>query len=250
MWHACFDRVPHAAEVDVDHVLPDGFPDLVQHSAVGADTGVGDDDVETTELFDAAVHRGLARFEVRHVDLSRDDAPVETLDQIRCLVEVFRRCMRVAEVVDRPADVDGDDVGALFSQPDGVTSGLPSGCPTDERDLALDATGHGVEAGIDSHPRTVDVGLSLAFDKSTSHSGKRLRISSMAIRPSSRASAEPRQKWVPTLKARCCRGVRWMLNSSLSEPNWRGSRQAAPISIIITAPSGTVWPWKLMSRVT
>jgi hypothetical protein len=83
---------------------------------------------------------GLARFEVTHVDSSRDDAPVETLDQIRCLVEVFRRCMRVAEVVDRPADVDGDDVGVLFSEPDGVTAALPAGCPTDVRDLALDAT--------------------------------------------------------------------------------------------------------------
>src|ERR1700722_13703380 len=169
MWHARFDRVPDAAEVDVDHVLPDVFPDLVQHSAIGADTGVGDDDVETTELFDATVHRGLQGFEVTHVDSSGHDAPVETLDQIHCLAEVFRDCMREAEFGEPPGGVDGDDVGPLFIQPDGLTSALPAGCPTDERDLALDATGHGVEAGIDSHPRTVAVGLGLAFDGSPSH---------------------------------------------------------------------------------
>ena len=36
--------------------------------------------------------------------------------------------------------------------------------------------------------------------KRGSQSRKRLRISSSAIRPSSRASAAPRQKWVPTPK--------------------------------------------------
>ena len=52
---------------------------------------------------------------------------------------------------------------------------------------------HAITAGMASQPRTVDVGESSALARSTSHSGKRLRISSSAIRPSSRASAEPRQ---------------------------------------------------------
>ena len=52
---------------------------------------------------------------------------------------------------------------------------------------------HGMIAGMLSHPRTVEVGDSLASVRSTSHSGKRFKTSSNAIRPSSRASAEPRQ---------------------------------------------------------
>ena len=41
------------------------------------------------------------------------------------------------------------------------------------------------------------------------------------MRPSSRASAEPRQKWVPTLNARCWRCSRWMSKTSPSGGNWR-----------------------------
>lgn len=57
---------------------------------------------------------------------------------------------------------------------------------------------HGVRAqpstaGRVSQPRTVEVGDSFARLRSTFHSGKRFRISSRAMRPSSRASAAPRQ---------------------------------------------------------
>src|SRR5271163_245276 len=142
MWHACFDRVPHAGEVDIDHVLPDVFPDLVQPSAVGADAGVGDDDVEATELLNAAVHRGLARVVITNVDLGGHDATVEALDQIRCLGKVFRCRMRIGQIVDGPADVDGDDVGALLGQPDGVAAALAARCAADERHLTLNAASH------------------------------------------------------------------------------------------------------------
>jgi len=47
--------------------------------------------------------------------------------------------------------------------------------------------------GMESHPRTVDVGEREALSMSSSHSGNRFRISSNATRPSRRASAEPRQ---------------------------------------------------------
>ena len=63
--------------------------------------------------------------------------------------------------------------------------------------------GHGRKTGSVSHPRTVEVGESLALAWSTSHSGNRLSTSSSATRPSSRASAAPRQKWVPKPNVRC-----------------------------------------------
>ncbi len=175
----------------------------MQLSAVGAHAGVRDDDIEPAELFDAAVDRGFEAVEVADIDLRGDDAPVVVLDQFGGFGEILRRRMWVGQIVDRSADVYRDDVGAFFGQSDSVAAALAARRSADERDLALDAAAHDVEAGIDSHPRTVDVGLSVALVRSTSHSGKRLRISSNAMRPSRRASAEPRQKWVPTLKARC-----------------------------------------------
>src|ERR1700709_1416496 len=95
-----FDRVPHTCQVDVDHVLPDVLVNLVQSPAVGADTGVRDNNVKTAELFDPAVHRGLHGVVVTHVDLDCDDPAAAALDQVHCLVEVFRGGMRVAQIVD------------------------------------------------------------------------------------------------------------------------------------------------------
>src|SRR4029453_4780482 len=57
-----------------------------------------------------------------------------------------------------------------------------------------DLLAHGMVAGSVSQPRTVDVGASAACSRSTSHSGKRCRTSSSAMRPSRRAKAAPRQK--------------------------------------------------------
>jgi len=79
MWNSRFDRVPHAAEVDVDHVLPDIFPNLVQPGAIGADACIRDDDVEPAELFDAAVHCGLQCLEIADIDLLGDDATAVAL---------------------------------------------------------------------------------------------------------------------------------------------------------------------------
>ena len=54
-----------------------------------------------------------------------------------------------------------------------------------------------VVTGRDSQPRTVEVRACTAWSQSTSHSGKRISTSSSATRPSRRASAAPRQKWMP-----------------------------------------------------
>src|SRR5207253_1021531 len=102
---------------------------------------------------------------------------------------------------DRLAHVDGDDVGALMRQPDGVAAALTARRSGDESDFALNTSSHGypissmaqpITAGMVSQPRTVEVGDSLHSERSISHSGKRFKISSSAMRPSRRASAEPR----------------------------------------------------------
>ena len=59
MRHTGFHRLPHAAEVDVDHVRPVFLAGLVQRCAAVADAGVGDDDVEPAQLLDAGVDGGL-----------------------------------------------------------------------------------------------------------------------------------------------------------------------------------------------
>lgn len=51
----------------------------------------------------------------------------------------------------------------------------------------------GTKAGSESQPRTVDVVTIRAREMSISHSGNRLRTSSIAIRPSMRANDAPRQ---------------------------------------------------------
>ena len=72
----------------------------------------------------------------------------------------------------------------------------------------------------------------------------------MAIRASSRASAAPRQKWMPYPKVRWCPIVRLMSNASPSGGNRRSSRLADAMRSIMALPSGTVSPWSSTSRVT
>ena len=60
--------------------------------------------------------------------------------------------MRVGQVVDRPADVDRDDVGALLRQAHRVAAALAAGGAADERDLALDPAGHQGTSGGQGFP--------------------------------------------------------------------------------------------------
>ena len=62
---------------------------------------------------------------------------------------------------------------------------------------------HDVTTGSASQPRIVDDDAIRAFTRSTSQSGKRFRTSSMAMRPSTRARAAPRQKWMLWPKVMC-----------------------------------------------
>src|ERR1700761_329006 len=60
--------LPHSAEVNVDHLLPQCLFGLVQLPCRGTDAGVGDDDVELSELFDATVNGGFQRVEITNID--------------------------------------------------------------------------------------------------------------------------------------------------------------------------------------
>src|SRR5262245_34438026 len=116
---------------------------MVERLATVADTRVRADDVEPAELFDAAVHRGLDCVVVTHVHLGGDDAPVQLLDQVRGFRQIVgsrRLDLRIA--ADRAADVDRDDVGALFGQANRVATSLAARRAGDECDLALYASRH------------------------------------------------------------------------------------------------------------
>jgi len=133
--------VPRPGEVDVDGVAPDLRRDLVP-APQDADAGVRHHDVEPAQLGHAGLDRLLERVPVPHVRLDRDDPPVERLDLLDRLGEVVGGGVRIGEVRDRSADVDGDDVGALLRQPYRVAAALATGGTGDEGDLACD-TSHG-----------------------------------------------------------------------------------------------------------
>ncbi len=89
--HSGFHRLPHAGQVDVDHLVPVEFAGLVQGGiAAVADTGVGHHDVEAAQLLDPAVDGGLDSGGVADVDLGGDDAPVEALHEVGGLGEIVR----------------------------------------------------------------------------------------------------------------------------------------------------------------
>ena len=99
-----------------------------------------DDDVELAQLGDAVVEAPLQLAGVAHVDLRRDDALPGLLDELGGLLEVLRRRHRVADGVEVLTQVDGDDVGALFGQPDRVAAALAARGAGDEGDFPLNAS--------------------------------------------------------------------------------------------------------------
>jgi hypothetical protein len=67
---------------------------------------------------------------------------VEGLDLLDRLGQVLRRGHRVRYRVHLAGQVDGDDVGALLGQPDGVAAALAAGRAGDECDFSLYPSGH------------------------------------------------------------------------------------------------------------
>jgi hypothetical protein len=128
------DRVPHSGQVGVQRVLPDRGRYLVP-ALHGADAGVGADDVELAKLRDAVVNGGPQRAGVAHVGGDGDDPAVELLDGLDRLAQVGVGGHAVANRRVVTADVDRDDVGALFGQPHRMAAALTPRRSGDERDL-------------------------------------------------------------------------------------------------------------------
>jgi hypothetical protein len=108
----------------------------------GQDAGVGHHDVEVAKLGQARVDCRLELIAVAHVGLAAHDPPAELLDHGHGLRQVFLGGQRVRVRLDLLADVDRDDVGALFRKPHGVAASLPACRSGDQRDLARHPSGH------------------------------------------------------------------------------------------------------------
>jgi hypothetical protein len=74
---------------------------------------------------------------VTDIGLRGEDSVVERLDLLGRLGEIVRGGHGVRHGADLLADVDGDDVGALLGEPDGMAAALPACRAGDECDFAL-----------------------------------------------------------------------------------------------------------------
>jgi len=118
--------VPHALEVGVDdrveHRFGAGVRVTDRHHS-----GVGDDDVDIAERVDPGLHCGFQLRQIANIGDSRCSPASGGLDQPYGLVEIGLGAQRVRNSVDIRADVDGDDVGTLLGERDGVATTLPPG---------------------------------------------------------------------------------------------------------------------------
>ena len=135
------DREVHALEHHVDGVDEGGHvePLLPRRRE---DPGVGEHEVEPAEFGDAVGHRGLEPFEVADVALLGDDAPTGLLDEVDGLVEILPARHRIGHAVDLVAQIERDDVGALFGEPNGVRAALAPCRAGDEGDLPVELLCH------------------------------------------------------------------------------------------------------------
>ena len=132
------DGVPRPGQVGVDDVAPHGGG--VPTVAEPHDAGVGQDDVDPPERGHALVEGLLQPGQVAHVGLERHDLAAFRLDELCRLVEIGPCGVGVVDRRDVGADVDGQDVGALPGQPDGVRPALPARRSGDECDLAFESS--------------------------------------------------------------------------------------------------------------
>ena len=83
----------------------------------------------------AASSSDLTRTSPLVAAMIRGPVGLDLFDRLR---QVLRRRQRVVHAVERLADVDGDDVGALLGQPDRVAAALTARRARDECDLAFE----------------------------------------------------------------------------------------------------------------
>ena len=133
MLEAGVHQVEHADQIDV-HRIGEGLRRQARRQRT--DAGVGDHDVEMTELRDAPVDRRRQCRAVTDVGDLGDDALALLLDQTRGFVEIFRPGQRVLVRFDVLAQVHRDDVGALGGEHSRMRAALTTRGSADYRDLA------------------------------------------------------------------------------------------------------------------
>src|SRR5271168_352677 len=126
-------EVEHADQIDV-HRVGEGLRRQARRQRT--DAGVGDDDVEMTQLGDAPVDRRRQCRAVANIGDLGENALTLLLDQTSGFVEVFRAGQRVLVGFDVFAQIDRDDVGALGGEHPRVRAPLSARGSTDYRDLA------------------------------------------------------------------------------------------------------------------
>ncbi len=134
--HGHLEGVVDAGEVDVDDVLP--LVSAGRSTPIGAMPALASTMSTPPSCATPSSNAGLQRVAVADVGLAGDDPPVQRLDLLDGLGQVSGVDIGYAHRVDLLADVDGDDVGALLGQPDGVAAALAARRAGDEGDLALE----------------------------------------------------------------------------------------------------------------
>ena len=97
----------------------------------------------SAEFVDAALNSGLQRREVSDVGNHGHHLAAGVSHQLRGFVRSDLVAQRVRDRVDIGADVHRDDVGALFSERDGVAAALAAGRPGDHGDGVVEFTHDG-----------------------------------------------------------------------------------------------------------
>ena len=184
-----------------DHIRverpPPGVGADVDHPGQGPDAGGIDEGVDATETVRGGFDGRLARRRVGDVTDDGQRTRPGLLAASTSRSFLLANSATVAPrwpspmAMDRPSPLEAPTTtvlinGLSFLGTGEVGARTPRLCSVQE-----------VNTGSRSHPRTVDVRACTAFSQSTSHVGNRCRTSSRAMRPSSRASADPRQKWMP-----------------------------------------------------
>ncbi len=129
------NRVDNADEVDVEGI-DEGLNR--QFCSQWTDSGVGDHNIESAELFDRGRQSLFEADSVAHIDFrSDDDTATLGLHQLDRVCEVFFGGQFVSVRGDVGTQVEGDDVGAFLGQVHGVAAALAACRSTDECDFAL-----------------------------------------------------------------------------------------------------------------
>jgi hypothetical protein len=132
-----------AGQVDPNDIVPHFFGNVFSN-ARKEDSRVRHDNIEAADLIYPVVHSRAKGRTVADVDLRRDNAAAQASDTLNRLGQVRRGRPGVERRhgLDVTRDIQGNDVGSLFSEPQGMASPLAPGCTRYQSHLSLNATGH------------------------------------------------------------------------------------------------------------